>query len=146
MKLKLQKPPKITMFFAWDLCRLGYFSKNVVNKDSIRSSFAFQSKGMIDFKQKNFLLININIGQSATFCITELAFDGAYIMAGLNTIQISKSANTLETLASRLSLRCLIQVVHVLIESKKRRKPNLKHLETLISEKKDCRRNSSLRF
>jgi hypothetical protein len=37
---------------AWDLCRLGYFNRNIINKDNVKPSFAFQSKGMIDFKQR----------------------------------------------------------------------------------------------
>lgn len=26
---------------AWDLCRLGYFGRSIINKDNVRSSFAF---------------------------------------------------------------------------------------------------------
>lgn len=37
---------------AWDLCRLGYFNKNIINKENVSASFAFQSKGMINFKER----------------------------------------------------------------------------------------------
>ncbi|KAG0743341.1 hypothetical protein G6F57_007367 [Rhizopus arrhizus] len=127
---------------AWDLCRLGYFNKNIINKDNVKSSFAFQSKG-----------------HSVTFYISELAFDGVYVMTELNSIQIPKSVNTLETLITRRSLMCLMQVAHVFDKIKKEKKntlqefssmkrvePSLKQLESLVSEKKDRRRNSSVRF
>ncbi|KAG1205925.1 hypothetical protein G6F35_011371 [Rhizopus arrhizus] len=90
---------------AWDLCRLGYFNKNIINKDNVKSSFAFQSKG-----------------HSVTFYISELAFDGVYVMTELNSIQIPKSVNTLETLITRRSLMCLMQVAHVFDKIKKEKK------------------------
>ncbi len=80
-------------------------------------------------------------------------------MTELNSIQIPKSVNTLETLITRRSLMCLMQVAHVFDKIKKEKKntlqefssmkrvePSLKQLESLVSEKKDRRRNSSVRF
>ncbi|PHZ08289.1 uncharacterized protein RHIMIDRAFT_247911 [Rhizopus microsporus ATCC 52813] len=124
---------------TWDLCRLGYFNRNIINKDNVKSSFAFQSKG-----------------HSVTLYIIELAFDGVYVMAELNSIQIPKSVNTLKTLITRHSLMCLMQAAHAFdkikkekntsqeFSSMKRIEPSLKQLEVLVSEKKYRRRNSSI--
>lgn len=45
-----------------------------------------------------------------------------YIMAELNSIQIPKFINTLETLVTRRSLMCLMQVAHVFDKIKKEKK------------------------
>lgn len=80
-------------------------------------------------------------------------------MSELNSINIPKSVNTLETLITRRSLMSLLQIVHVFdkiknekketsfdYSSMKRFEPNLRQLEALISGKKDRRRSSSVRF
>ncbi|KAI8888813.1 hypothetical protein K501DRAFT_172412 [Backusella circina FSU 941] len=30
---------------AWDLCRLGHFNKNVINKNDVKPAFAFSVQG-----------------------------------------------------------------------------------------------------
>ncbi|KAI9476484.1 MAG: hypothetical protein EXX96DRAFT_610258 [Benjaminiella poitrasii] len=116
---------------GWGLHRLGYSNRNVINKDNINSSFAFQSKG-----------------HSVTFYVTKPLFDGIYIMAELNIIQMPKSIDTLKTLIIHCSLMCLMQVTYIFKEfsSMKKDEPSLKQFEALVSENKDQRRNSSVRF
>jgi cell shape-determining protein MreC len=80
-------------------------------------------------------------------------------MAELNSIQIPKSVNTLETLVTRRSLMRLMQIAYVFDKIKKEKKntsqefsgmkrdePNLKQLLALVSEKKDRKKNSSVCF
>ncbi|CEI98611.1 hypothetical protein RMCBS344292_12716 [Rhizopus microsporus] len=118
-EVKISEATETYCVLAWDLCRLSCFSRNAINKDGCKSSFAFQSKA---------------------FYTTELAFHGMYVMAELINIQIPKSVNTLETLVTRRSLMCLTQVARVFDKIKRERKittdefESMKRLETSIRE------------
>ncbi|CAO3696347.1 unnamed protein product [Rhizopus microsporus] len=52
-EVKISEATETYCVFAWDLCRLSCFSRNAINKDGCKSSFAFQSKGVVDFKQRS---------------------------------------------------------------------------------------------
>lgn len=94
-----------------------------------------------------------------TFYVTELLHDGLYTMTELASIEIPKSVQTLETLVSRRSLSFLLLVAHAFdkikreeentsidFQSMKRIGPTLQQLEDLVSEKRNRKRRSTVRY
>jgi hypothetical protein len=43
---KIAEPKDNVYVLAWDLCRLGYFNKSLINTTNTKMAFAFQVKGM----------------------------------------------------------------------------------------------------
>ncbi|KAI9019393.1 hypothetical protein CLU79DRAFT_804923 [Phycomyces nitens] len=44
-EVKIEEPSTNKFMIAWDLCRLGHFSKDTINTTSNKSSISFQVKG-----------------------------------------------------------------------------------------------------
>ncbi|KAI9472297.1 MAG: hypothetical protein EXX96DRAFT_530394 [Benjaminiella poitrasii] len=141
-EVKIAEPTDHKFMLAWDLCRLGYFSKETINTTNNKSSISFQVKG-----------------HSITVYTTALSADGIYTMLKLTHIQIPQSVESLELLTTQLTLKQLLQVAYVFEKIRqqkteemkefflmKRYGPGLVQLLELISDKKDRKQPCTFHF
>ncbi|KAI9005823.1 hypothetical protein CLU79DRAFT_824718 [Phycomyces nitens] len=141
-EVKIEEPTTNKFMLAWNLCRLGHFSKDTINTTSNKSSISFQVKG-----------------HYITVYITTLNADGIYTMVELIHLQIPQSVENLDRLTTKSSLEKLLWVAHMFEKIRQQKKeessefvqmkrygPGLAQFRELISDKRDRKRPCTLRF
>lgn len=102
---KIAEPTDNKFMLAWDLCRLGYFSKENINNNNNEASVSFQIKG-----------------HAMTLYVTKLKSDGIYTMFEFGKVDVPESAETLETLTNQKSLQTLIEISFMIEKIRKQKK------------------------